>query len=164
MEKNAGETLFIKLERRNGRIVIANVKWAKSEGYWLLLVRIKSECIEQMDSLHKITSSFQIMLICNIAPIVWLFHSILDIYMATIRKTITLTDKQDQWIKTQIAAGGFTNDSEYIRDLVRRDQEQNAQYMALKQAIQEGLNSGVSDKTVGEIWEEAEQRSKNKRG
>ncbi len=79
--------------------------------------------------------------------------------MATIRKTITLTDKQDQWIKTRIAAGGFTNDSDYIRD-----QEQNAQFLALKQAIQEGLESGVSNKTVGEIWEEAEQRSKNKRG
>lgn len=84
--------------------------------------------------------------------------------MATIRKTITLTDKQDQWIKTQIAAGGFTNDSEYIRDLVRRDQEQNAQFLALKQAIQDGLESGVSNKTVDGIWEEAEQRSKNKRG
>ncbi len=84
--------------------------------------------------------------------------------MGTVRKTITLTDKQDQWIKAQIAAGEFTNDSEYIRDLVRRDQEQNAQYMALKQAIQEGLDSGVSNKTVGEIWEEAEQRSKNRRG
>lgn len=82
--------------------------------------------------------------------------------MATIRKTITLTDKQDQWIKTQIAAGGFTNDSEYIRDLVRRDQEQNAQFLALKQAIQEGLESGVSNRMVGEIWEEAEQRSKKK--
>ena len=84
--------------------------------------------------------------------------------MATIRKTITLTNQQDQWIKTRIAAGGFTNDSEYIRDLVRRDQEQNAQFLALKQAIQEGLESSVSNKTVGEIWEEAEQRSKNKRG
>ena len=77
--------------------------------------------------------------------------------------TITLTDKQDQWIKTQIAAGEFTNDSEYIRDLVRRDQEQNAQYMALKQAIQEGFDSGVSKKTVGEIWEEAKQGSKDRR-
>ncbi|MER0216622.1 MAG: type II toxin-antitoxin system ParD family antitoxin [Nitrosomonas sp.] len=54
--------------------------------------------------------------------------------MGTIRKTITLTDKKDQWIKTQIEADGFTNDSEYIRDLIRRDQEQNAQFLALKQA------------------------------
>ncbi len=83
--------------------------------------------------------------------------------MGTVRKTITLTDKQDQWIKSQIAAGEFTNDSEYIRDLVRRDQEQNAQFLALKQAIQEGLESDISDKTVREIWEEAESRYKNKR-
>lgn len=43
--------------------------------------------------------------------------------MATVRKTITLTDKQDDWIKSQIKNGGFTNESEYIRDLVRRDQK-----------------------------------------
>ena len=45
--------------------------------------------------------------------------------MGTVRKTITLTPQQDQWIKARIAAGGFTNDSEYIRDLIRRDQEQS---------------------------------------
>lgn len=78
--------------------------------------------------------------------------------MATIRKTITLTKKQDEWIKGQIANGDFTNDSEYLRDLVRRDQEQNARFHALKAAIQEGLNSGVSNKTVKDIMEEVETR------
>lgn len=33
--------------------------------------------------------------------------------MTTIRKTITLSDTQDAWIKAQIARGAFTNDSEY---------------------------------------------------
>ena len=84
--------------------------------------------------------------------------------MGTIRKTITLTDQQDQWIKSQIAAGEYTNDSEYIRDLVRRDQEQNSKFKALKAAIQEGLDSGVSDKTVSDIWEEAEKRYRAKNG
>jgi len=78
--------------------------------------------------------------------------------MGTTRKTITLTDKQDQWIKAQIAAGEYTNDSEYIRDLVRRDQEENAKFQALKLAIQEGLSSGVSDKSVTDIMEEVESR------
>ena len=78
--------------------------------------------------------------------------------MATIRKTITLTEKQDEWIKAQIVNGDFTNDSEYLRDLVRRDQEQNARFLALKTAIQEGINSGVSNKTVKEIMEEVEAR------
>ena len=36
--------------------------------------------------------------------------------MSTVRKTITLTDQQDDWIKAQIAAGQYTNDSEAIRD------------------------------------------------
>ncbi len=84
--------------------------------------------------------------------------------VTTVRKTITLTDKQDAWIKTQIDAGRYTNDSEYIRDLVRRDQEHNAKFLALKTAIQEGLDSGVSEKTVREIWDEAEARYRAKRG
>ena len=84
--------------------------------------------------------------------------------MGTTRKTITLTDQQDQWIKAQIAAGDYTNDSEYIRDLVRRDQEQNTKFRALKAAIQEGLDSGISNKTVREVWEEAEARHRTTNG
>ena len=78
----------------------------------------------------------------------------------TVRKTITLTDKQDDWVKTRIAAGDYTNDSEYFRDLIRRDQEQNRKVVELKSAIQEGLDSGVGGRTVGEIWAEAEARYK----
>jgi antitoxin ParD1/3/4 len=84
--------------------------------------------------------------------------------MATTRKTITLTKQQDQWVKAQITRGDYTNDSEYFRDLVRRDQEQNSKFLALKRAIQEGLDSGVSNRTVAEIWEDAEQRFKAKHG
>ena len=84
--------------------------------------------------------------------------------MATIRKTITLTAKQDEWVKAQIASGDYTNDSEYFRDLVRRDQEKNAKFRALKEAIQEGLESGISERSVGEIWEEAERRYKANHG
>lgn len=87
-----------------------------------------------------------------------------EVNMGTTRKTITLTDQQDQWIKAQIAAGEYTNDSEYIRDLVRRDQEQNAKFRALKAAIQEGLDSGISNKTVRDVWEEAEARYRAKHG
>jgi len=78
--------------------------------------------------------------------------------MGTTRKTITVTDQQDQWIKAQIAAGDFTNDSEYIRALIRRDQEHNAKFRALKAAVQEGLDSGVSEKTVPQIMTEVEAR------
>lgn len=62
--------------------------------------------------------------------------------MATVCKTITLTDKQDSWIKAQIEAGHYTNDSEYIRDLIRREQERSAEIEALRAALIEGEASG----------------------
>ncbi len=78
--------------------------------------------------------------------------------MSTIRKTITFTEKQDKWIKSRITAGEFTNDSEYLRDLVRRDQLKNAKFLVLKVAITEGMESGVSDKSVLDIMKEVEDR------
>jgi antitoxin ParD1/3/4 len=62
--------------------------------------------------------------------------------MSTVRKTITLTGQQDDWIKAQIAAGHYTNDSETIRDLIRREQERAAQMDAIRAALIEGEASG----------------------
>lgn len=62
--------------------------------------------------------------------------------MGTVRKTITLTDQQDDWIKAQIHAGHYTNDSEYIRDLIRREQERSAEIEAIRVALAEGEASG----------------------
>jgi len=84
--------------------------------------------------------------------------------MPTVRKTITVTDKQDAWITAQVEGGDFTNDSEYIRDLLRRDQEQKSRFDALKRAIQDGLDSGVGDQSLLDVWKEAETRHRGKRG
>ena len=84
--------------------------------------------------------------------------------MALVKKSITVTDRQEQWIRAKIANGEYGNDSEYFRDLIRRDQEQNLRFRALKEAIQDGLESGLSDKTVKEIWAEAEQRFRARHG
>ena len=71
--------------------------------------------------------------------------------MATIRKSITFTDQQNDWIKLQIQKGDFTNDSEYIRELVRKDQMQNLKLIELKNAIDEGFNSGSSSLLISDI-------------
>jgi antitoxin ParD1/3/4 len=84
--------------------------------------------------------------------------------MGLVKKSITVTDHQEKWIKAQVESGQYGNDSEYFRDLLRRDEEQNAKFQALKAAIQEGLNSGVSDKTVLDVWREAEERYTAKHG
>jgi antitoxin ParD1/3/4 len=53
-----------------------------------------------------------------------------------------LTGPQDAWVKSQIDAGHYTNDSEFIRDLIRRDQERNAEIEAIRAALIDGENSG----------------------
>lgn len=71
--------------------------------------------------------------------------------MDTIRKSITFTEKQDRWIKMKVENGDFTNDSEYIRDLVRKDQEETEELWELKKAIEDGLKSGVSPLKIKDI-------------
>ncbi|MFT5214458.1 MAG: antitoxin ParD1/3/4 [Patiriisocius sp.] len=80
--------------------------------------------------------------------------------MGTIRKTVTFTKQQDNWIKAQIEAGEFTNDSEYLRNLVRQDQSKNQDFISLKIKLQEGLDSGISTKTLPDIMKEVETRMK----
>ena len=62
--------------------------------------------------------------------------------MATVRKTITLTEQQNAWIAAQIAAGSYTNDSEAIRDLIRREQDRSLEVESTRQALIEGEQSG----------------------
>ncbi len=80
--------------------------------------------------------------------------------MATIRKTVTFTEQQDKWIKAQIEAGEFTNDSEYLRNLVRIDQANNLKFLSLKTKLIDGLESGISSKSLPDIMKEVEARMK----
>ncbi len=75
--------------------------------------------------------------------------------MATIRKSITFTEQQDVYIKSLIEKGFYTNDSEYIRDVIRKDQESRRHILDLQDALIDGIESGPSDATIESIWEEA---------
>ena len=75
--------------------------------------------------------------------------------MAVVRKTITLTEQQGDWVKTRIATSDFTNDSEYFRDLIRRDQARNAQLEAVRAALIEGEQSGISPRSAKDILQAA---------
>jgi len=75
-------------------------------------------------------------------------------FMSTTRKTITVTNQQDNWIKAQIAAGKFTNDSEYIRDLIRRDQATNAEIETIRAALIEAEESGEPKAFDGQLFKD----------
>jgi antitoxin ParD1/3/4 len=78
--------------------------------------------------------------------------------MAMLRKTITIPDAMDGWVKAQIESGRYGNDSEYFRDLIRRDQEKRQAEQDLRVLIQEGLDSGVSSSTIPDIMKRVEDR------
>ena len=78
----------------------------------------------------------------------------------TVRVTIAVTDQDDIWIKKRIASGHYASESEYVRDLIRRDQQEHQKLQTLRVAIQEGLDSGVSSRSVKDIMREIEQRLK----
>lgn len=80
--------------------------------------------------------------------------------MTAVRKTITLSDTQHSWIKAQIARGALTNDSEYFRHLVRRDQEEQGKLADLRKAISEGIYGGLSGRSLDDIWAEGEDRAR----
>ncbi|MGB5580524.1 MAG: type II toxin-antitoxin system ParD family antitoxin [Woeseia sp.] len=85
-----------------------------------------------------------------------------------VKKSISITDQQDSWIKSQIKTGHYGNESEVVRELIRerqlRDQETPAEIEAIRAALIEGEESGFSNRSVDEIWEDARQRHKAKHG
>ena len=75
--------------------------------------------------------------------------------MGVIRKSITFTEQQDAFVKSLIEQGFYTNDSEYIRDIIHKDQERRKRIVDLNEALIEGIESGPTDATIDSIWEEA---------
>ncbi len=80
--------------------------------------------------------------------------------MAMMRKTITIPDAMEEWIKAQIESGRYGNDSEYFRDLIRRDQDRRLAEQELRSMIVEGLESGISKNTIPDIMKRVENKLK----
>ncbi len=73
--------------------------------------------------------------------------------MATMN--ISLPDQMKAWVEAQSADGRYANSSDYVRDLIRREQikaEKIAHWNAL---IEEGYASGISEQSFDEIIAEA---------
>lgn len=69
--------------------------------------------------------------------------------MATMN--ISLPDRMKQWVERQIQDGRYSNASDYVRDLIRRDQERAGKIAQMQQLVDEARASGVSDLTMDEI-------------
>lgn len=82
--------------------------------------------------------------------------------MATMN--VSLPDPMKDWVEQQARSGRYSNASDYVRDLIRRDQERAAALARMQALITEGLESGVSDQSLDEVIEEARQMARQRRG
>ncbi|MGM4911298.1 type II toxin-antitoxin system ParD family antitoxin [Rhizobium sp. 768_B6_N1_8] len=76
--------------------------------------------------------------------------------MATMN--VSLPDPMKEWVEAQTRTGRYSNASDYIRDLIRRDQERSDKLAELQRLVNEGLESGVSDRTKEDILQAARER------
>lgn len=77
--------------------------------------------------------------------------------MATMN--VSLPDAMKDWVEDQAQSGRYHNASEYVRDLIRRDQDRADRIAHLQRLVDEGLESGVGEKSMKEIRGEARRRA-----
>lgn len=65
--------------------------------------------------------------------------------MATMN--ISLPDQMKSWVEAQSLDGRYSNASDYVRDLIRRDQVRREKIANMQRLIDEGRASGISDET-----------------
>ena len=58
--------------------------------------------------------------------------------------SISIGDYFDRFIKSRISTGRYKNASEVVRAGLRLLEEEENKLMALREAIQEGINSGIA--------------------
>ena len=63
--------------------------------------------------------------------------------MATMN--VSLPDPMKAWVEAQTKDGRYSNASDYVRDLIRRDQDRNDKIAAMQRLVTEGLESGVAE-------------------
>ena len=76
--------------------------------------------------------------------------------MATMN--VSLPDAMKEWVEGRADTGRYSNASDYVRDLIRRDQERTGAIRAMQQLVDEALAGPVGGRSMDEIRAEARRR------
>ncbi|WP_208247017.1 type II toxin-antitoxin system ParD family antitoxin (plasmid) [Rhizobium sp. T1470] len=82
--------------------------------------------------------------------------------MATMN--VSLPDPMKDWVEAQAKTGRYSNASDYVRDLIRRDQVRNDKIAAMQRFVDDGVNSGVGTRSKDELFAAAAAREETTRG
>ncbi|MCA1444753.1 type II toxin-antitoxin system ParD family antitoxin [Ensifer sp. IC4062] len=82
--------------------------------------------------------------------------------MATMN--VSLPDPMKDWVEAQANTGRYSNASDYVRDLIRRDQVRSDKVAAMQFFVDDGLKSGVGSRSKDELFAAAVARVEPARG
>lgn len=74
--------------------------------------------------------------------------------MGMVKKSITLTQQQNEWVQSQLAVGKYASDSELLRDLIRKEQARNDEVNVIREALIAAEDSGLSNREPADIMAE----------
>ncbi|OEY65168.1 type II toxin-antitoxin system ParD family antitoxin [Marinobacter sp. X15-166B] len=69
--------------------------------------------------------------------------------MATMN--VSLPDAMKQWAEEQTRTGRYSNVSDYVRDLIRKDQDKAEKIARMQAMVEEGINSGKGSRSMDEL-------------
>lgn len=75
---------------------------------------------------------------------------------------IALPEALRNYVAERVASGQYGNTSEYVRELIRRDQREQ-DVLRLRAMLQEGLTSGPAVADTREDWDELESLARGDR-
>lgn len=68
------------------------------------------------------------------------------------------------WVEAQTETGRYANASDYVRDLIRKDQERNDKVAAMQRFVDDGLKSGIGNRFSDALFAEAVKCAETPRG
>jgi len=77
---------------------------------------------------------------------------------------ISLPDALKAWAEQRVAEGRYSSTSDYVRDLMRRDQDEAEKLAWLQAEIDKGLASGLDPRPVSQIFADVRARFDKKDG
>lgn len=65
---------------------------------------------------------------------------------------VSLPHPMKEWVEAQAKTGRYSNASDYVRDLIRKDQMRSDKIAAMQRLVDEGLQSGPGSRSQDELF------------
>ncbi|TKD50013.1 ribbon-helix-helix domain-containing protein [Sphingomonas baiyangensis] len=77
--------------------------------------------------------------------------------MATL--TLSLPDTLDRWVQERVSSGEFATAADLVRTMLERERVRAEKIAAMDRLVAEAIESGISTRSVDEIFAEARRRA-----